>query len=72
MLGRRLIEISAALMRLPSDDPEEIMGRTDSIKLRSSMTLFAAVSGHPVFQAVLDKFFHGEKDALTLRRLAGK
>jgi uncharacterized protein (DUF1810 family) len=41
------------------------------MKLKSSMTLFASVAGdqHPVFNAVLDKYFQGERDDRTLQLL---
>jgi uncharacterized protein (DUF1810 family) len=40
------------------------------MKLRSCMTLFAQVPGaDAVFQAVLDKFFGGAKDAKTVQLL---
>ena len=43
-LGGHLIEISKALMKLDSDNPTEIFGKPDDMKLRSCMTLFASVS----------------------------
>jgi uncharacterized protein (DUF1810 family) len=70
VLGARLVEISRALLGLASSNATSVMGSPDDLKLRSSMTLFAAVPGaDPVFQAVLDKFFAGAPDAQTLRRL---
>ena len=68
VLGPRLVEISTALLGLPSSDAYAIMGSPDDVKLRSSMTLFAAVPGaDPVFGAVLAKFFGGQRDEKTLR-----
>ncbi len=47
-----------------------IFGSPDDVKLRSSMTLFAATDPvEPVFTAVLDAFFAGEADPLTMRLL---
>jgi len=70
MLGPRLREISAALLALESTDATRIMGSPDDLKLRSSMTLFAALEGaDPVFQRVLDKFFGGEPDEKTFQLL---
>ncbi|WP_426492118.1 DUF1810 domain-containing protein [Hymenobacter sp. 102] len=70
VLGSRLQEISAALLTLESTDATRIMGSPDDLKLRSSMTLFAALEGaDPVFQRVLDKFFGGEPDEKTLHIL---
>ncbi len=49
---------------------QEIFGSPDDLKLRSSMTLFArAAPDEAVFQQVLDKYFDGEPDPLTLERL---
>lgn len=70
VLGKRLVEISNALLQLSEDDPHQIFGSPDDIKLRSSMTLFAAVEGaDPVFNKVLDKFFDGTQDQQTLTML---
>ena len=42
----------------------------DSMELKSSMSLFAVASpDDPLFQQVLDKYYGGEQDALTLRIL---
>jgi uncharacterized protein (DUF1810 family) len=70
VLGKRLIEISSELLKLPANDANSIFGSPDDMKLRSSMTLFAEVPGADgVFQKVLDKFFNNEKDTLTLQQL---
>lgn len=70
ILGKRLIEISNALLTLDTNDADKIFGGTDSLKLRSSMTLFSLLPGaDPVFQSVLDKFFNGTKDDKTLQLL---
>ncbi|RYU75827.1 DUF1810 domain-containing protein [Hymenobacter persicinus] len=71
VLGARLVEISQALLALEPADAGRIFGSPDDMKLRSSMTLFAALpSPNPVFQAVLDKFFGGAADEKTRRLLA--
>lgn len=70
VLGKRLVEISEALLSLETDDAQQIFGFPDCIKLRSCMTLFAlADSGQEVFEKVLEKYFHGEKDPATLKIL---
>ena len=70
MLGQRLREISGALLELRGSDPVAVFGGIDSMKLKSSMTLFAlAAPDDPLFQQVLDKYYGGERDALTLRIL---
>jgi uncharacterized protein (DUF1810 family) len=68
ILGERLIAICEALLNLKENDANKVFGNPDDIKLKSSMTLFAALSKtHPIFQSVLDKFFDGEKDGATLQ-----
>ena len=67
ILGKRLIEISGALLELKEDNAHKIFGSPDDLKVKSSMTLFAlAKDADPVFQQVLDKFFRGERDKNTL------
>jgi uncharacterized protein (DUF1810 family) len=70
VLGKRLVEISTVLLGLASSNATQVLGTPDDLKLRSSMTLFAAVPGaDPVFAAVLDKFFKGAHDSKTLQML---
>ena len=69
LLGPRLHEATAALLRHPERSAETMLGGIDAIKLRSSLTLFlAAGAGAPLDEA-LDTFFGGEKDPATLRIL---
>jgi uncharacterized protein (DUF1810 family) len=68
LLGKRLLDISAALLELTSNDANKIMGSPDDIKLRSCMTLFNSLPNpHPVFKSVLDKFYNGKEDDATLQ-----
>lgn len=70
VLGQRLREISGALLDLRGSDPVAVFGGIDSMKLKSSMTLFSvAAPDDPLFQQVLDKYYGGEQDVLTLRIL---
>lgn len=67
ILGARLVEACETLMALEESDPVRVMGTPDDIKLCSSMTLFIQVAGKDsIFQRVLDKFFYGLYDNLTL------
>ena len=69
-LSSNFIEISQALLDVDSDDATAVMGWPDDLKLKSSMTLFALAKPEcEVFQKVLDKFFHGEKDQKTIEIL---
>jgi len=70
VLGPRLIECAAILTGLPDRTAEQIFGEVDALKLRSSMTLFMrAAPGEPVFRQVLDRYFGGEPDSATERRI---
>lgn len=70
VFGARLREITSVLLTLEDKSAVEIFGRTDAIKLRSSMTLFNAVAnGEDLFQKVLDKYYDGKADGRTLAML---
>ena len=70
ILKERLIRICEALLLIEDKPAVEIFGEVDAMKLRSSMTLFAVASGEEsAFIRVLDKFYGGEADSLTLELL---
>jgi len=71
VLGPRLRESTEALLAANSDtSAEAILGGIDAIKVRSSMTLFhRAAPEEPIFKYVLDRFYGGETDPETERRL---
>ncbi|MCP4379189.1 MAG: DUF1810 domain-containing protein [bacterium] len=70
LLGPRLHECAQMLLRLGECDIDRVMGSPDNLKLKSSMTLFAAISPiENVFQAVLDRYFDGQTDPMTLAYL---
>ncbi len=70
VLGARLHECVELVLGVNGRTARELFGTPDDLKFRSSMTLFAAVSPtDPRFQLALDKYFAGERDALTLERL---
>ncbi|MBF0759165.1 DUF1810 family protein [Ligilactobacillus murinus] len=68
-LGNNLRQLCEVLLQVPTNDAKMIFGFPDDLKLKSSMTLFAKASNEPIFQAVLDKFFHGKYDQKTLELL---
>ena len=72
VLGKRLLEISEALLENKSSDASKVMGYPDDMKLKSSMTLFYLVSGDDIFKKVLDKFFDGKIDKKTEELLYSK
>lgn len=81
VLGAHLVEISEALLELPTSDPHQVFGSPDDLKLLSSMTLFEraaqgmgatmANAGRAagVFSRVIDKFYGGRRDGRTLEIL---
>ncbi len=66
LLGPRLIECTKAVNAVEGRTAEQIFGSVDTMKFRSSMTLFAAISGGGVFGEALRKYFGGQGDGLTL------
>lgn len=67
VLGGRLISCAEAVLGLPTADPETIFGPIDSLKFRSSMTLFELVSdGYEQFSKALDMLFGGSRDHRTI------
>lgn len=72
-LHNNLLTICQELLNLQTSDAEEVFGWIDSMKLKSSMTLFAlADSENPVFKQVLDKFYNGEFDEKTIEIVNGQ
>lgn len=67
LLRVRLLDISHALLALSGNDSVAVLGDIDALKVRSSMTLFELTGADPVFGAVLDKYYAGSRDELTLR-----
>lgn len=71
VLGRRLKECAELVLAAPKGlTAHDIFGTPDDLKLRSSMTLFAAVApDEPVFGDVLARFYEGKPDEATLALL---
>jgi uncharacterized protein (DUF1810 family) len=70
LLGPRLVACAEAALAVEERTARDVFGSPDDLKLRSSATLFAAVSPEgSVFQRVLEKLFGGEPDTATLRLL---
>jgi uncharacterized protein (DUF1810 family) len=71
VLGPRLRECAQLVAGIEGSSADEIFGWPDNLKVRSSMTLFArATADNADFRAVLDRFYDGAEDALTVEQLA--
>jgi uncharacterized protein (DUF1810 family) len=82
LLGPRLRECARIVADTEGRTADQIFGYVDAVKLRSSMTLFAAADepgepggagapGGAEFREVLAKYFDGMPDEATLARLGG-
>lgn len=70
LLGPRLRECARLVNAVQGRSASEIFGSPDDLKLCSSMTLFArATDDNQDFVALLDKYYDGQQDPLTLKRL---
>ena len=70
VLGSRLRECCEAVLGVEAKSAHAIFGSPDDLKFRSSLTLFAqAAPDEPLFRNLLEKYFGGEDDSLTLRKL---
>jgi uncharacterized protein (DUF1810 family) len=70
ILGPRLVECTRLVLSVKGRTSEQIFGQIDSLKFRSSMTLFAQVTlKETIFEEALQKYFDNEPDPLTLEIL---
>ncbi len=70
ILGARLLRCVGAVLSIDGKSAHEVFGSPDDHKLRSSMTLFAAVSDHgSPFHRVIDHFYDGAFDHRTIELL---
>lgn len=66
-LKHNLLEISQALLELNSNNPTEILGYPDDLKVKSCMTLFHyADSSITIFKEIIDKLYNGQFDTNTI------
>jgi len=70
VLGARLRACASAVLAHPAKPVEDIMGKVDALKLRSSMTLFDVAGTAAVFAEVLDVFYGGLPCSRTLTLIA--
>ncbi len=71
LLGPRLRACVDALQDLTGTTAHAVFGETDAMKLRSSLTLFAAASTERRFAAALERWFDAP-DPATLTLLGGQ
>jgi uncharacterized protein (DUF1810 family) len=70
VLGARLRECIDLMLAVPDRSARDILGSPDDIKLRSCLTLFESVAPDDLrFDSALARFYHGERDPLTLDML---
>ncbi|MFJ4221075.1 DUF1810 domain-containing protein [Curtobacterium luteum] len=70
VLGPRLLDAVAVVTESPARSAEALLGATDALKLRSSLTLFAHAADDPApFRRALDRWYDGHEDPATLRLL---
>lgn len=70
ILGKRLRDITMALLEHDVCSAEEISGDLDAMKVRSCMTLYDIVSPDDIFYEVLNKFYDSKRCNLTIRMLS--
>lgn len=68
-LGKRLREITSALLELKDKTAEEVFGKVDAMKVLSCMTLFNEVAKDDLFQQVIDRYYEGKPDEVTKKML---
>jgi uncharacterized protein (DUF1810 family) len=72
LLGPRLRECTRLINAVTGKPIETILGRPDSMKFHSSVTLFAqATDENQEFVTAIQKYFNGRIDQATMERLSG-
>lgn len=66
VLGARLREITAAILQHRRESARKILSYPDDLKVCSCMTLFDAIEPNGIFAEVLDVFYGGKRDDLTI------
>ena len=70
LLGARLRECCQAVMAVEGKTAHDIFRSPDDMKFRSSLTLFSqAAPDETLFRKLLEKYYDGEADELTLEKL---
>ena len=69
ILGKRLRDITQALLDCNNPSAFNILGFPDVLKVQSCMTLFDMVAPNDIFSNVLDKYYEGKRCEKTTRRM---
>lgn len=69
VLGKRLRDITCALLDSNNPSAFNILGFPDVLKVQSCMTLFDMVSPDDIFNNVLDRYYEGKRCEKTIRRM---
>lgn len=69
ILGKRLMEITNALLDCKNTSAFNILGFPDVLKVQSCMTLFDLVMPNDIFYEVLVKYYDGKPCEKTIKRL---
>lgn len=67
LLGKRIREISGALLQHNNKPVESILGPVDALKVKSSMTMFNFLAPGEIFGDVIHSFYNGECCEQTLK-----
>ncbi len=71
LLGKRLLECTKLIFDIENKGIDEILGFPDKLKFQSCMTLFKeAEPQEALFQKVLEKYFNGKADEVTLKKIS--
>lgn len=70
VLGKRLREITSALLAHEERTAEEIFGDLDAMKVKSCMTLFDIISPEDIFSEVLRRFYSNTRCEITIAMLS--
>lgn len=72
-LRNHLLEITKALLDLDTNNPLQVLGFPDNLKVNSCMTLFYYTEPSiTLFKDVIDKFYDGKMDENTINILNSK
>ena len=73
VLGQRLLQCCALMKEHANRSAVAILGEVDALKFRSCLTLFAnAAPTEPIFTELLELFYSGQPDPLTLNLIQAK